>query len=514
MTFSQKFDLICDTVDNGVILLDSNLKVHFWNNWLATRTNISFEEIKDKNLLDFFPSINTKTLNRKIKTSLNLNSPTFYDSDINKFLLDIELNKVTNKVFQSMRQGVTITPFDKESGLVIVYIYDTTLLSESNHKLETRNTKLHQIQNELKDEINKIELLLDATMDAMFVFENGLCVNTNDLGIELFGYINKRELMGKTISQFLKNSSDLDISKHYSKAFELSLIKKDGTIFPALLKIKKSIFKNRPIEIISIIDLSELKAKDKLISEQSKHAAMGEMIGNIAHQWRQPLNTISTAASGIKLLKECDALEDSDLDESLEGIIKSTKYLSRTIDDFNDFLKGDKEKTNFNLQENIQKDLSILKAMMKNSKINIIEKHEQAIELFSFDNELSQAIINILSNSKDAFEQEEVTFNDDRHIFIHTSVSNNNAIIDIFDNAGGIPDEILNKIFEPYFTTKHKSLGTGLGLYMTLQIITQNIEGIVTVENKKFTHNSKNYTGANFKITIPINSQVSITRHT
>jgi len=501
MNSNQKFDLICDTVDNGIILLDQNLEVYFWNNWLETRTNISLSQIKNKNLQEFFPNINVKTLNRKIKTALNLNSPTFYNSDINYYLLDIEINKVTNKVFNFMRQSVTITPYDKNLGLVIIYIYDTTLLCEVNHKLEKRNDTLKQTQLVLKEELNKIELLLDATMDAMFVFEQNVCVNTNKLGIELFGFSKKTDILGKNIFKFLRNNSDLDLSQHYDKPFEVQLIKKDESFFPALIKIKKVVLNESKVEIISVVDLSELKSKDKLIAEQSKLAAMGEMIGNIAHQWRQPLNTISTAASGIKLLKECDALEENDLEDSLEGIIKSAKYLSQTIDDFKNFLQGDKEKIKFNLKDNIKKDLSILKGMLKSSHINVIEVHDTSLELFSYDNELSQAIINILSNANDAFKDSNLL---DKFIFISTYIKKNHAIIEIKDNAGGIQNSIINKIFEPYFTTKHKSLGTGLGLYMTQQIINQNIQGQISAENTKYIHNHQKFEGAKFTIKIPL----------
>ncbi|OUR69588.1 hypothetical protein A9Q76_09210 [Arcobacter sp. 31_11_sub10_T18] len=501
MNTKQKFDLICDTVDNGIILLDQNLQVHYWNNWLESRTNISLTQIKNKYLEDFFPNINKKTLDRKIKTALNLNSPTFYNSDINHYLLDIELNKVTNKVFNFMRQSVTITPYDRNLGLVIVYIYDTTLLCEVNHKLEKRNDNLKEKQLLLKEEINNIELLLDATMDAMFVFQEGFCINANNIGLELFGFKNKKDVLSRKILDFLKNNSDLDLSHHYNKPFEVQLIKKDDTFFSALIKIKKVILNKSKIEIMSVVDLSELKSKDKLIAEQSKLAAMGEMIGNIAHQWRQPLNTISTAASGIKLLKECEALDEKDLEESLEGIIKSTKYLSRTIDDFKDFLQGDKEKITFNLKNNIKKDLSILEGMLKSSHINIIEVHEISLELFSYDNELSQAIINILTNARDAFKDKDIS---DKYIFISTYIKNNHAVIEIKDNAGGISPAIINKIFEPYFTTKHKSLGTGLGLYMTQQIIKQNINGQITVENAKYLHNHEKFEGASFTIQIPL----------
>ena len=120
----NKFDFICDTVDNGVILLDKKLNVYFWNNWLETRTKIKSTEIVSKKLKDFFPNIKTKTLKRKINAALTLNSTTFYNTKINQFLLDIKLSKITNKVFENMRQNVTITPYDLQKELVVLYVYD------------------------------------------------------------------------------------------------------------------------------------------------------------------------------------------------------------------------------------------------------------------------------------------------------------------------------------------------------------------------------------------------------
>ena len=480
MQTNQKFNLICETVDNGIILLDRDLTVLFWNSWLEARTNIDATSIKKKKLVDFFPNINAKQLNRKINTALNLNSPTFYNSDINKFLLDIELKNITDKVFNFMRQGVTITPYDIDKGWVIVYIYDTTLLSEINYKLRKKNGELKESQQKIQDEINKIELLLDATMEAMFVFEENSCINTNENALDLFEYQNREMILGKEIVEFFKNSSDLQLALQYNKPFETELKKQDGSFFPALLKVKQTQIQNKETKILTVVDLSELKSKEQLLAEQTKMAAMGEMIGNIAHQWRQPLSTISTAASGIKVIKEYDILTDEALEESLNGIIKGVNYLSQTIEDFREFLRGDKEKIFFNLSSNIKKDLSIIKGMITASNIEVVETYDRTIELFSFSNELSQAIINILTNAKDAFETNSIK---ERYIFINSYVKNNNAIIEIKDNAGGIDPYISNKIFEPYFTTKHKSQGTGLGLYMSRMIIQNSMGGKLEVKN-------------------------------
>ena len=141
---TNKFDLICNTVDNGIILINKNLEVKFWNRWLEIRTGINFKDIENKNLRDFYPEIDDKKLIRKITTALKLNSSTFYTPQMSKFLLNIELSKVADTVFNEMQQSVTITPYDIENELVIIYIYDTTILSEINYKLQETKEEVEE----------------------------------------------------------------------------------------------------------------------------------------------------------------------------------------------------------------------------------------------------------------------------------------------------------------------------------------------------------------------------------
>ena len=141
---TNKFDLICNTVDNGIILINKNLEVKFWNRWLEIRTGINFKDIENKNLRDFYPEVDDKKLIRKITTALKLNSSTFYTPQMSKFLLNIELSKVADTVFNEMQQSVTITPYDIENELVIIYIYDTTILSEINYKLQETKEEVEE----------------------------------------------------------------------------------------------------------------------------------------------------------------------------------------------------------------------------------------------------------------------------------------------------------------------------------------------------------------------------------
>ncbi|AXH09966.1 PAS domain-containing sensor histidine kinase [Malaciobacter halophilus] len=492
----EKFDFICNTVDNGVIILDDTLKVYFWNSWLETRTNIKADDIVSKNLIDYFKDINEKTLKRKIKASLALNSATFYHTGINKYLLNIELNKVANKVFDNMQQGVTITPYDKTNKLVVLYIYDNTILCETNHELE-------QTKNHLEDSLEEISLLLNTTLEAIFLFENDKCVNANKIALELFNYSNKEEVLNKEIYDFIDSKSLEKIIQIDEKPIELKMTKKDNSTFPALTRIKDTKLKNKMFKILTVMDLSELKQKDKLLVEQTKMAALGEMIGNIAHQWRQPLSTISTAASGLKMHKELDIITEEIFEESIHAIIRNSKHLSQTIDDFRDFLKSDKKKVEFDIKENIQRNITILEGTLKNQSIQLILNCKESYIIKSYPNEFTQAFLNIINNAKDAFLDKNIDL-DKRVIVIDIYKKHENIILKIQDSAGGIEPQIIDKIFEPYFTTKHKDVGTGLGLYMTHQLIDVSMNGKIEAFNKKFSYNDLTYYGACFKLTLPI----------
>ncbi|WP_320051472.1 sensor histidine kinase [Aliarcobacter butzleri] len=232
-------------------------------------------------------------------------------------------------------------------------------------------------------------------------------------------------------------------------------------------------------------------------------AAMGEMIGNIAHQWRQPLSIITTATSGMVLQKQMGVLTDEFFFEASNRINASSQYLSQTIDDFRNFFIPNKEKSKVNLIEIFKKTLDLISAQFSSKDIEII-KNIEGVEFESYENELIQALINILNNSRD----ELIKKDGERFIFVDAFEKDNFINIIIKDNAGGVIKENLDKIFEPYFTTKYKSQGTGIGLYMTEEIITKHLNGTICVENVEFTYNEKEYFGAQFTIRIDLNTNL------
>jgi C4-dicarboxylate-specific signal transduction histidine kinase len=247
-------------------------------------------------------------------------------------------------------------------------------------------------------------------------------------------------------------------------------------------------------------ELEKNREKELIVFQQSKMAAMGEMIGNIAHQWRQPLSAISSTASSNILQLELGLLSEEEIKKSYYDIINYTNFLSSTIDDFRNFFRNEKEFTHFLIIDSIDKCLGILSGMIVNKSIQVVKKIDN-IELFNLKNEFIQVILNIIKNAIDALSN--INDTEKRYILINAFEEKTNMILQITDTAGGIPPHIIHKIFEPYFTTKHQSQGTGIGLFMTNEIIVKHMKGSIIVENILTEINSISFMGASFKITIP-----------
>jgi signal transduction histidine kinase len=252
--------------------------------------------------------------------------------------------------------------------------------------------------------------------------------------------------------------------------------------------------------------IKQNREKDTMIAQQSKMAAMGEMIENIAHQWRQPLSTITTIASGIKMQYEYNIVEKEEAIKSMDSISTTAKYLSQTIDDFRNYFNPKKEAIDFNLKNSLEKICSLIEPQLYSKNVQII-KNIDDINIFGLENEFMQVIINILNNSKDEFEKKDL---ENKYIFIDTIVMKNKITICIKDNAGGINDKIINKIFELYFTTKGKIKGTGIGLYMSKQIIEKHMKGTIQVINDDYIFEEKSYKGAAFLITLSLKKEEKV----
>ena len=227
--------------------------------------------------------------------------------------------------------------------------------------------------------------------------------------------------------------------------------------------------------------LEKLSEKEQLLLKQGRQAAMGEMIGKIAHQWRQPLSALGLLIQQAPLNFEKGGLNKKGLDDCIKKSMGLIHHMSSTIDDFRNFFGTDKEKVKFRVNAEVKKTLLLLEGCFATQQIRIEVEDSDDPFIYGYPNEFSQVLLNILINAKDEFAKKTV---EDPRIRITLSGENGRTLVTISDNAGGIPEEIMGKIFDPYFTTKEPQAGTGVGLFMSKTIIEKNMGGTLSVRNQ------------------------------
>ena len=425
----------------------------------------------------------------------------FSDTAIN--LLFEDLDKL--QFFQTIKGGLFVS-----ISSVILYFYS--------------KRQFINLQNE-KDELARTNYILENIIEnaPIMIFwkdKNGVFLGCNTQFLNLLNLKNKNDLFGKKDSDLSvkekENYVDDDIYIMTTKQAKLNYIEtitsEDGN--SKILNTSKVPLFDKNKNVIGVLgviqDITEqtnnqnlIKEQELLLIQQSKLASMGEMLANIAHQWRQPLSIISTLATGMKLQKELNLACKENEKESLEMINDNAQYLSRTIDDFKNFFRITNVKKTVTSNDLFSKTLKLISPRLKTKDIEIIKSSEN-IEFNTYESEILQVFINILNNSIDAFE----SIKTKKYIFIEVKKLNNNLIIKIKDNAGGIEDNIINRIFEPYFTTKNEEQGTGIGLYMCNEIITKHLRGTIQASTTIFDYLDNEYKGTIFTINLPMDMQL------
>ncbi|WP_419765258.1 MAG: transporter substrate-binding domain-containing protein [Arcobacter sp.] len=384
-------------------------------------------------------------------------------------------------------------------------------LQDAQHKLEHKNI-------EVNDAKNFLESVLDESPDLIIIKDyEGKFLLVNKAVAKLYR-TTINNMIGKYDSDFkhAKQMSDF-FNKNIKQIIDNNKTEvsyEDFNKTEHYITTKKPFTNEKGEKLILIIahDISTIKKledeqlkQQQLLLNQSKIAAMGEMLGNISHQWRQPLSVITTQASSIGLLLDVGKkISDEDLLEYSSSIMQQANYLSKTIDDFRNFFTSDSStKHVYNLKNIFFKLDDLIKIPYSNNFIKTINQIDDDIKLELNENILIQAFINIYNNSKDAFIENNIS-TDDRYLFLRVTKDKEKVVITFKDSAGGIEKGSMDKIFEPYYTTKHKSVGTGIGLYMSNQIITKHLKGEISATNETYTYNDKTYTGAKFTITLPL----------
>ena len=252
-------------------------------------------------------------------------------------------------------------------------------------------------------------------------------------------------------------------------------------------------------------EVANSRKKDLIMFQQAKLASLGEMLGNIAHQWRQPLGSLMMIIQSFQTKMQLGKLSFEFVEQKTNDAVLLAESMSNTLNDFQNFFSPNKDKTLFNIKKCVEHSIELSKYILEkeNVKLNLLINDD--IEVYSYYNELSHVILNMISNSKDALK----TSKNDKVIKIVIKKYKGNARINVYDNGGGINEEVLPHVFEPYYTTKYKSAGTGIGLYMSKQIVEKHMHGIIKCKNvyNKIDGDELQY-GALFIIDIPLNERL------
>jgi C4-dicarboxylate-specific signal transduction histidine kinase len=299
--------------------------------------------------------------------------------------------------------------------------------------------------------------------------------NTNDKIIEYIerflknDYENLKETLQYLLKDYKKKNNRLEkILKHSDKQQQILI-----NLNIELDEYKKDLEKKVEEEII------KREEKEKMLIQQSKLASMGEMMDAVAHQWKQPINTITVLVYMLTYDLDDNKITLDYIKEFQEKIFEQVGHMTNTLDEFRSFFRPNKKMEEFDVKSMIDKVLLLLKDELYHQNIKIEIDCEKSFKLLGIENEFKHLILNIINNAKDAFNERKIK---DKTLNIKLSSNNDSKTIEITDNAGGIPLEIIDDIFKANVTTKQESKGTGIGLYMSSQIA-QKHNGILSVEN-------------------------------
>ena len=295
-----------------------------------------------------------------------------------------------------------------------------------------------------------------------------------DMPKEVFTKLWNRITQGKSWSGKVKNRRK-DKSSYWVYANVEPLYNANNEI-EAYISVRMDITENEVLNQKIKAEEERNKLQEKIMQQQHRLAQMGEMIAMIAHQWRQPLSAITAASGAIMIKASRDRLSTEQAVELAQKIQDFSKHLSTTIDDFRNFFKSKKQKQITNFQQVTQSVLAIVDGSLVRNNIEISCKYDNVEDFISYENELKQVLLNLIKNSEDALNERDIS---DKKIEIYVQ----KRTLKIHDNAGGIDESILSKIFDPYFSTKMKKDGTGLGLYMSKVIIEEHCNGKLQVQN-------------------------------
>jgi PAS domain S-box-containing protein len=366
--------------------------------------------------------------------------------------------------------------------------------------------------NKLKDVETSYQTLFHVANDAVLLSKGLQYLECNEKAVEMFGFP-RVEVIGMNMldfsPEFQPNGREstgmadkiIEIANAGEQQFfEWTFLRSDGTEFAAEVGLKVLRLDNQELTLSSIRDISKRVNAEKQLRQAQKMAAMGEMLGAIAHQWRQPLNTLSTYIASLQSAYYNDKINRDFVQKLTAEADAQIQFMSKTIDDFRHFFRPSKKKLPFDIVEAANSAVKLMQAQLKQSEIELKIKHEnirQPLIVYGYQSEFVHVLVNILANARDAIEDRHLqeSYGASRLVAIDIVNHGKEVIIRVKDYGCGIPKHLLTKIFDPYFTTKGTLSGAGIGLYMAKIIIENEMRGTLSAKNTE--------NGAQFTIKLP-----------
>ncbi len=488
----KKFsETIINTLPGLFYLFDETGKFLLWNKNLETVSGYAKDDIATMNPLDFFTGDDRERINTAIKAAFQSgevlidtnfhtkdgqfisyyftgkiieidgkNCLTGLGTDISERVLLEENNRYHAKLFDIIFEHVleSIVLLDKDFNFIRVSkSYADSCRRDISEFIDRNHFEMYPSDFHIEALRVKQQKLPYVVSERPFVFPDHPEWGTTYWDIRLVPVLEKNG----EIELFLFTLKDVTEQKKYKddlSGLNISLEK----------RIAQEVEKNR--------------LKDRLMYEQSRHMAMGELLVNIAHQWRQPLASIGLLVQDIRDAYVYKELNDEYLDKNINNVMSELSGLSSTIDGFKDFYLSNLQKEEIKIKEIINNALAVTSEYFELKDVVIERELDETLTINVVPSEFAQVVLSILSNTRDVFEQRQPAIGIVK-IKSYKETDTNKAVITIADNGGGVPNDIVDKIFDPYFTTKDKSRGVGLGLYITKLIVEKSMKGVITVRN-------------------------------
>jgi len=479
----QKLDKNCDLenvlaiLDFGMLIVDNDLKVKSF----SQKAKEIFD-ITDNNIDELITTIDIKVDLGNIKNRI-------------QNVIAYKEKNTFEKQYEDIYYKISIYPYaDRESqepkhqGAIVTFMDITHIKKSEKMLLESKE----EVQTE-KDRVTKI---LDEQENITILTDGTSLKGVNKKFLTVLGYKDMESYTKKykcicDLFNEKKNVKHLrdemngviwleHINQHADEVHEVYFNDKEGVEHIYVVKVSKKIFED--IQVVTFTDISKLREHENMLQQQCKMASMGEMIGNIAHQWRQPLNALSASIFLVSSKYHASQLSKKEMKAFTDKSNKIIQKMSSTINDFKGFFRIDKTKVKFNIAHAVDECVSFVKDSYISNHIELSIKNDENLVLTGFRNELMQVLLILLNNAKDALVENSVT---NPRVQIVSEIKKGTLTIKIQDNGGGISEEIISKVFEPYFTTKFQSDGTGIGLYMAKMIVEESMGGKLTLENNK-----------------------------